>query len=130
MPSQVSLVRAYVAKLEKIVFALEFFPRDANKVLIDSMALQTISKSFALTRAALLLIERGFPDEAYGLSRSLVECNVGLRYITADPDQQEVRTKDFMYFDQTEQNYWLDQARQHLSDKLFSWLRRDLVRPS
>jgi len=32
-------------------FAFGFFPRDANKLLVDSMALQTISKSFALARA-------------------------------------------------------------------------------
>jgi hypothetical protein len=116
MQSQVRLVRNYVAKLEKIVSDLELFPRDANKVAFDSMALQTISKGFGLARASLLLIEKGFPDEAYGLSRSLVECAVGLRYITADPAKQEEPTKEFIYYDQTERNYWLDQARQHLSD--------------
>src|SRR5229473_6200437 len=116
MPSQVRLVRNYVAKLEKVVSDVELFPRDANRVAFDSMALQTISKGFGLGRAALLLIDEGFPDEAYGLSRSLVECAVGLRYITADPAKQEERTKEFIYYDQTERNYWLDQARQHLSD--------------
>ncbi len=117
MPSQqVRSVRNYVSKLEKIVSRAAIYPRNANKVAFDSMALQSISKGFALARAILLLIERGFPDEAYGLSRSLVECNVGLRYITAVPDEQEKRTREFIYYDETEQNYWLGQARQHLSD--------------
>jgi len=116
MPLQVRLVRNYVSKLEKIVSKAEIYPRDANKVAVDSMALQTISKGFALARAILLLIEKGFPDEAYGLSRSLVECCVGLRYITVEPDKQEERTKEFIHYDETEQNYWLGQVRKHLSD--------------
>jgi|ERR1019366_1177695 hypothetical protein len=113
---QVRSVRNYVSKLEKIVSNTEIYPRDANKIAFDSMALQTISKGFALARAALLLIENDFPDEAYGLSRSLVECSVGLRYITAAPEKQEPRTKEFIYYDETERNYWLVQARTYLSD--------------
>jgi Family of unknown function (DUF5677) len=117
MPSQhVRSVRNYVSKLEKIVSGAEIYPRNANRVAFDSMALQTISKGFALARAVLLLIEKGFPDEAYGLSRSLVELCAGLRYITAIPDKQEERTKEFVYFDETEQNYWLGQVRAHISD--------------
>jgi Family of unknown function (DUF5677) len=124
--------RNYASKLERIVSGLELFPRNANKVAFDSMVLQAISKAFALARAALLLFDRGFPDEAYGLSRSLVECSVGLRYITAEPDDQERRTREFIRFDETEQNYWLDQARQHLSDPVrlqeieFSHLAQEL----
>lgn len=62
------------------------------------------------------LIESGYSDEAYGLARSLVECSLGLRFITAVPDKVEQRTRDFVYFDQMEQRYWLEQSRQHLSD--------------
>jgi Family of unknown function (DUF5677) len=116
MPSQVRLVRNYVAKLEEIISRVELFPRNANQVMFDSVALQSISKGFGLARAALLLIEKGYPDEAYGLSRSLVECAVGLRHITADPVEQEKRTKGFIHYDQTERNYWLHQARQYVSN--------------
>jgi hypothetical protein len=117
-PQQVRSVRNYVSTLEKIVSRAAIYPRDANKVAFDSMALQSISKGFALARSVLLLIEKGFPDEAYGLSRSLVELCAGLRYITVDPDpnEKEKRTREFIYYDETEQNYWLIQSRLYLSD--------------
>jgi hypothetical protein len=89
LAKHVRSVRNYVSKVEKIVSKTEIYPRDANKLAFDSMALQTLSKGFALARAVLLLIENDSPDEAYGLSRSLVECSVGLRYITATTEKQE-----------------------------------------
>jgi hypothetical protein len=116
MSSQVRLTRNYVSRLQKIISGLEFIPRNVHRFPFDSMATQSMSKAFALAKAILLLIDRGFPDEAYGLSRSLVECSVGLRYITADPEKLEERTREFVYYDQIEQNYWLDQSRRHLSD--------------
>jgi hypothetical protein len=114
--AQVRLVRNYVAKLEKLVSGMGLFARDPKTAAFDSMALQCISKAFALVRASLLLIEKKFPDEAYGLARSLVECAVGLRYITADPLFQEARTKEFIFYDETERNYWLAQARLFITD--------------
>ena len=75
--AQIRLARNYVAKLEKVVSGMELFARNPKAAAFDSMALQCISKAFALVRASLLLIEKGFPDEAYGLARSLVECAVG-----------------------------------------------------
>lgn len=113
---QVRLVCSYVAKLEKVISDMQLYPRNIKEVAFDSMALQCISKAFALARAALLLIEKEFADEAYGLSRSLVECAVGLRYITADPALQEARTKEFIFYDETERNYWLGQARLYITD--------------
>ena len=74
-----------------------------------------MAKSLGLAKAALLLIEKGFPDEAFDLSRTLVECSVGLRYMTADADKQEERTNEFMDFGETDRNYWLHQARKYLS---------------
>lgn len=116
--AQVRLVRSYVAKLEQVISGMQLYPRNIKTVAFDSMALQCISKAFALARASLLLIEKGFPDEAYGLSRSLVECAVGLRYITADPASQEARTKEFISYDETERNYWLAQARLCITDPI------------
>ena len=95
---------------------MKFIPRNVQRYPFDSIATESLSKAFALAKAILLLIENGFPDEAYGLSRSLVECSLALRYITAVPDDVENRTRKFVYFDQIEQRYWLEQSRQHLSD--------------
>jgi hypothetical protein len=48
------------------------------RAIFDWVAAECLSKAFALSRAALLLIESGFPDEGYATSRSLVEYSVNL----------------------------------------------------
>src|ERR1700722_4171346 len=111
-------VRNYLGQVEKLVSVIEIFPRDVRVSAYDSIALQIISKSFALARAVTLLIDNGLPDEGYGLSRSLVECAATLRYITAEPSLQDQRTHEFISYSEVEQRYWLEQARQHISDPI------------
>lgn len=106
----------YLSQTESVISSLKIFPRNIETSAFDSIALEFISKGFALAKAITLLIENGFPDEAYGLSRSLVECSAALRYLTSEPDRKDKRALEFISFSETEQRYWLEQARQHLSD--------------
>ena len=52
---------------------LGIYPRNPWMYPFDLVGLATVSKAIALSKACLKLVRSGFPDEAYGLSRSIVE---------------------------------------------------------
>lgn len=72
----------------------------------DSVAGEIICKAFAVARSAILLVQNGYPDEAFGLCRSLYESAIYLRYITQDPDQRNERAVAFLKFGVTSKAFW------------------------
>lgn len=103
-------VQAYITEASKQINALSIIPRRVSIYTFDTVALEIISKAFSLSNACLTLLAAGFPDEALGLSRSLVECSLTLRYLTVEPDTQESKTQRFAEYDERSQPYWLHQA--------------------
>jgi hypothetical protein len=110
--AELQKIRAYVKKAEREINALKIVPRAAHKFPFDIVGLATLSKAFALAKACLKLLASGSPDEAYGLSRSLVECATNLRYITAVPSEREKRTRDFVKFAEADKAFWYHHALQ------------------
>lgn len=53
-------------------------------------------------------------DQAYALSRSLVECALNLRYLTEELDELAARTNKYIQFEKTEKQYWMYWALQIL----------------
>jgi hypothetical protein len=92
------------------VSTLEIVPRAAHKFPFDIVGLATLSKAFAIAEACLKLLASDCPDEAYGLSRSLVEIATNLRYLTADPSQRDKRTHDFVKFAVADKAFWYHHA--------------------
>jgi hypothetical protein len=115
--SQIALIRQYIAEVETEVNTLKIFPRDKFRYAFDSIALEIVSKSFALAKACICLLDSGFPDEAYGLVRSLVECALSLRYLTQDRSHLDKRTDDFIKHELAEKQYWLFYALEQFSGK-------------
>jgi hypothetical protein len=89
---EIKKVRTYIKIAEAEINKLRIIPRLAYRYPFDSVALATLSKAFALSKACLKLLTSRLQDEAYGLSRTLVECATNLRYLTADPALQNQRT--------------------------------------
>lgn len=58
----------------------EFYPRSGNAV--DHVVLALVSKSLRVADAVMHLVRAGYSDEAFGLTRTLVEIALNLRYIT------------------------------------------------
>ncbi len=46
-------------------------------------------------------------DQAFALCRSIVECALTLRHITAEPDKIFERSKDYVKFEMTEKQTWM-----------------------
>lgn len=103
-------IRDYVKIAEAEVNRLGIFPRAAYNFPFDIVGLATLSKAFAIAGACLNLLESGCPDEAYGLSRSLVECATNLRYLTASPSEQDKRSRDFAKFAKADKAFWYHHA--------------------
>jgi hypothetical protein len=79
--------------------------------------LAIVSKVFALSRACLKLLVLNFPDEAFGLSRSIVECATILRYLTAERDLQYRRSRNFVKFAMADKAFWAHYALEHSTEK-------------
>jgi hypothetical protein len=99
-------IRAYVNRAERELNALEILPRAAHKFPFDIVGLATLSKAFAIAEACLKLLASDCPDEAYSLSRSLVECATNLRYLTSDLSELDKRTRDFVKFALADKAFW------------------------
>src|SRR5579884_1478896 len=100
----------YVRKAATELQGLHLLPRKHTRFPFDSVGLSTLSKAFALTDACLVLIRADKPYEAYGLSRSVVECATNLRYLTADPLLQDDRARKFVKYAKVERSFWFYNA--------------------
>jgi len=107
----------FVDGLEEIVNIMSIYTRRLDFYPFDTVAGELISKCFALARSAILLIQNGYPDEAFGLCRSLYESSIYLRYITRDREQQGVRANKFLEFGHSSKAFWMDLlTKSNLSD--------------
>jgi hypothetical protein len=91
---KLSLVRDLLTKVQNYVDSSEFYP--TIRQYRGLIALATISKALTLGRAVATLVETGFSEEAFGLSRSLVELALIIRYISnKDVEQRATRYARF-----------------------------------
>ncbi len=114
---EVNKLRAYVNSAEAEVNKMGIFPRGARRYPFDILGLATISKVFALSKACLKLLSSNLPDEAFGLSRSIVECSTDLRYLTADPALQDRRTRNFARYALVDKAFWAHYALEQFRGK-------------
>ena len=115
--AQIRKVQSYLKQAEAEVNKLGIIPRRAYRHPFDILGLATLSKVFALSRACLKLVTLNFPDEAFGLSRSIVECATILRYLTAEPALQDRSSRDFAKFAMADKAFWAHYALEHSADK-------------
>lgn len=99
-------VGRFILVAEREINAMGVSPRDPSRNPFDIVGLANVSKAFALAKSCLKLLSCDLPDEAYGLSRSIVECANNLRYLTADPDSQNKRTRGFVKHYLADKAFW------------------------
>lgn len=110
-PAEITKIENYISRVIAAIESLCFYPRSMQRYPFDTIASSMMSKSIAIARSSITLLEGELADEAYGLSRSIVECALILRYITSDPDLQASRSADFVLFSVEYKNLWLYHAR-------------------
>jgi hypothetical protein len=83
--------------LRKIVIFIDnqnLYPR--GHVFLDKVVLAHVSKSLNVAQSIMALIDAGFPEEAFGMSRTMVEIAFNLRFITNRNSEQ--RAKRFVHY--------------------------------
>lgn len=76
----VRTVRRVIRGVEKYLDGQQF--RRRRNVPLDDVVLALVSKSVRVSDAVMRLVADGYSDEAFGLSRTLIETALNLRYIT------------------------------------------------
>jgi hypothetical protein len=112
---EVNRVRSYMQALQDEIFRLKIYPRIFARYPFDHIGMALVSKAFSIGNALLVLLEAGFADEGFGLSRSLVECALTLRFLTQDRGKLNQRTLDYARFEVTDKQYWMHYALQHVA---------------
>jgi len=97
-----------VDDLETSINARSIHTRRPDLYPFDTVAGETLAKAFSICRAAIVLIQSGHPDEAFGMCRSLYECSITLRYITADIERRDERSMRFLKFGVDSKAFWGD----------------------
>jgi Family of unknown function (DUF5677) len=115
--AEIRKVQTYVNFAKSEIRRMRICPRVANRFPFDILGLATLSKVFALSNASLTLLRASLPDEAFGLSRSIVECATDLRYLTADPTLQDRRSRDFGNYALADKSFWAHYALEQFKGK-------------
>jgi Family of unknown function (DUF5677) len=114
---EVAKVRSYLGEAEAEIAKVGVIPRRLYYHKFDTVALAILSKAFSVAHACLLLIEGGYEDEAFGLSRSLVECGWTLRYLTQNAESIEGRTWKYLKFVILDKQFWMYHALATFKDE-------------
>ena len=122
---EVNRVRAYMQALREEIAGLKVYPRTFARYPFDHIGLALVSKAFSISNALLALLEAGFADEAFGLSRSLMECALTLRFLTQDESKLNLRTLDYARFEVKDKQYWMHYALQHAAGEPMEQKIRD-----
>lgn len=117
---------AFVDSLQQHINDLSIFTRRGDYYTFDLVAGEAIAKAFSLCRAANLLVQGGFPDEAFALCRSLFELSIYLRHITREPALLQTRSMDFLRFGVNAKGFWADLLNK--SDSLTEEQRNEIER--
>jgi hypothetical protein len=112
---EIKKVSRFVRIVESEINRLGVYPRTPWMYPFDLVGLATVSKAITISKSCLKLVSSGFPDEAYGLSRSIVECANNLRFMTAEFDEQNTRARNYVKHHLADKAFWA-----HYSLELFA----------
>jgi hypothetical protein len=115
-----------VYSLEERINARGIYTRRMDLYPFDTVAGEMIAKAFAICRSAIVLLQSGYPDEAFGLCRSLYECSIYLRYITSDTEKRDELSRKFLEFGVTSKAFWFELLDK--SPTLAAEQREDVIR--
>jgi hypothetical protein len=91
--SEVEHVRKFLACAKVRLDETRYYPPvNRHRYLV---ALALYSKCITVGEATLVLLDAGFNDEAFGMTRTMVEISLTLRYISNDPDNRALRFVEF-----------------------------------
>lgn len=101
---QLALIRAASTAARRLKRAIESERIYVTEINSSRIPYALLTKAFHVHQSVLLLCKAGFGSEAYGLSRTLIEIHIALRWIT---NQEEVaRCDGYAEFVTKRKEYW------------------------
>jgi hypothetical protein len=88
-------VVSFVERLEHFINESEFIP--ATAAYRGTVVLSLISKSLTVSRAVCVLVQSGFPEEGFGLTRTLIDIFFTMRHIS-NQDTESRSERYAMFF--------------------------------
>ena len=110
-------VDRFIQAAESEINRLGIYPRNPWMYPFDLVGLATVSKAIALSKACLKLVSSGFPDEAYGLSRSIVECANNLRFMTEKWDPRDTHARNYVKQHLVNRAFWAHYALEQFAGR-------------
>lgn len=107
-------VLTQIEKLEQFINGWQMIP--ATGALRNQVLLALLSKLLTVGRATCALVDSGFPAEAFGFSRTLIDLFFSVRYISNN-DTEERATTFVEYRDRIRKEF-LDVHNKHFPNKL------------
>jgi len=111
--SEVEHVRRFVAYVKVRVNSTWYFPpRGGYQWLRYMVALALYSKCITVAEAIMVLLDAGFSDEAFGMTRTLVDIFITLRYIANKNTDDRAKlyylyfTKDIQGWHEVIKDFW------------------------
>jgi Family of unknown function (DUF5677) len=93
-PQRKREIKRLLRRIVNLIDNQSFHPR--GHVFLDKVVLAHVSKALNVAQGVMVLIDTGFPEEAFGVSRTIVEIALNLRYITNRNSEQ--RAKRFVHY--------------------------------
>jgi hypothetical protein len=92
MPTQLNskTVLRQINKLERYLNKLEIVP--ATQLFRNAVILALLSKALMVSRAICVLVDAGFPEEAFATSRTLIDIYFCVRYIGNKDTERRAET--------------------------------------
>jgi len=116
--SKADEVLVFTQQLVEWVNARKYFPRD--NVYLDMVVLALLSKSLLVSQAVCKLTREGFPEEAFGLTRTRVDIYLTVRYI-ANKDSEE-RASKFAHFFAKDREDWSRIIEKYYPHTQMNWI--------
>jgi len=101
---------AKIKRLERHLNGLEMIP--ATHLYRSAVILPLLSKALTVGRAICVLIDAGFPAEAFATSRTLIEIFFCVRYVTNK--DTEIRAETYIKYDARVRVEWKNVIEKHL----------------
>lgn len=111
--TEVEHLREFIAYAKKLVNDAWYFPPNHGYEYMIALALY--SKSLTVAEATLVLIEAGYGDEAFAMTRTLIDIYLTLRYIAIEDTHE--RAKRYAQFSAKNSAGWAEVAQIYFPSK-------------
>lgn len=111
--SDLDRVQRYIRRVRDLFDKKGYYPR--NTVYTDTVFLALLSKSIRVSEAICSLVTSGFDEEAFGMTRTLIDVLITIRFI-ANQDTED-RAKQFFNFLAKDTTSWLKIIQTHYPTK-------------